>query len=284
MKTRLTCCYMVFISATIMMYSCSSSKNNTQSDLVQAINWQKDSLVIDGNDGDWKTPLTYTDEKLGLTYSFSNDQNNLYIQAISMTETTILRILRAGLTVYLNSHGAKDEAGASGISFPTGNRVKKDGQMLNDRPELQQNRHVALNGVQDYSLFGFRHVKAAENFDYGKTNPDGIEMGVGLNASNALIYELMIPLSSFLNKTDLNTASRKSFAIGFVLETIPGPPGSEGGGVTIGGGIGVGSYGSNGGVGFSAGNGNLATIGGKKSKPARIWKEFLLAREPVVTK
>lgn len=287
MKTRLICCCISFLSATVMVSSCSSSKSGGQSDLPQTLAWQRDSLVIDGDNGDWIKALPYHDEKQGLAYSISNDKDNLYILASTNNEATIQRILRAGLTVYLNSHGVKDEATAAGISFPTGNRVKKDGQILNDRPELQQNKHMALNAVQDYSLFGFYHVKAAENFDYGKTNPDGIELGIGLNSSNALVYELMIPLNSFLNKNELSVASRKSFAIGFVLETIPGEPGSEGGGgISIGGGIGVGSYGSNGGVGVSVGSGNLATIGGggKKAKPFKIWKELYLARTAVATK
>jgi hypothetical protein len=287
MKTRLICCCIGFISATIMVSSCSSSKSNSESDLAQTLAWQKDSLVIDGDDGDWTKALTYHIEKLGLAYSISNDKDNLYILASTNNETTIQRILRAGLTVYLNSHGVKDEASAAGISFPTGNRVKKDGQILNDRPELQQNKHLALSAVQDYSLFGFHRVKAAENFDYGKANADGIELGIGLNSANALVYELMIPLNSFLNKNELSIASRKSFAIEFVLETIPGEPGSEGGGggISFGGGVGVGSYGNSGGVGVSVGSGNLATIGGgKKAKPFKIWKELYLARTAVATK
>ena len=94
-------------------------------------------------------------------------------------ETTIQRILSGGLTVYLNNHGVKDEPGAAGISFPTGNMSRQANKMMNDRPEYRNNKHVALDAVQDYSLFGFNTIKTQQNFDYGKTNAEGIEVSIG---------------------------------------------------------------------------------------------------------
>lgn len=285
MRSKFINCLIVLFALTIIS-SCNSSKNSQQSDIVQTIYWQKDSLTIDGNDADWVKPLPYIDQKQALSYAVSNDNNNLYILATTQNEATILRILRGGLTVYINSHGAKEEAGAAGISFPTGNRIQKDGKLLNDRPELQQDKHIALNAVEDYSLFGFREIKTPANYDFGKSNPEGIELGIGLNSSNELVYEAMIPLSSFLNRNELINLNRKNFAIGFVLENIPGQNGSRGGGgVSIGGGMGLGSFGGGGGFGVSIGSGALANIGGRKQgKPAKIWREFLFTKGPVFTK
>ncbi|MES2005392.1 MAG: hypothetical protein V4450_12810 [Bacteroidota bacterium] len=264
--------------------ACGSSKNVQQNDLVQNMQWQKDSLFADGDDADWKTQLTVLDEKLGMVYALSNDKENLYIRLSSQNEATIQRILRGGLTVLINNHGVKEEAGAAGISFPTGNRVKKGDKLLNERPELQQNKQVALSAVQDYSLFGFHEVKTPGNFDYGQNNPEGIELGIGLNTANALVYEAVVPLSSFLSKTELLNPGRKSIALGFILETVPEQARSRGGGggLSIGGGLGFGSFGSGGGVGLSIGSGSLANIGGKKQgKPAKIWRELVFARTTV---
>jgi hypothetical protein len=269
--------------AALILFSCSSSKQSQSSDMVQTIPWEKDSLVIDGNDGDWISPLALGDEKQLFNYRFSNDKNNLYIQLSTLDENTIQRILRGGLTVYINSHGVAEVAGAAGISFPTGNRVKKEGQLLNDRPELQQDKHIALNSVADYSLFGFKQIKTPENYDYGKPNTEGIEIAVGLNRSNALVYEAMVPLRSFLNANELNSFNRKSVSIGFVVEDIPGQSGSRGGGggFSIGGGIGLGSFGSGGGIGLSIGSDALANIGGrKKGKPVKKWNTVVFSKEP----
>jgi hypothetical protein len=280
MRKEISATYLITVCI-VLCTACSSSKNSQQTDLVQTTHWQKDSLTINGDDADWNRPLPLVDEKLGISYTVSNDKDNLYILATSNNAITIQRILRGGLTVYINTHGVKEEAGAAGIIFPTGNRIQKGDKMLNERPELQQNNHVALSAVGDYSIFGFNHIKSSENYDYGKENPEGIQLAIGLNASNEVVYEAMIPLSAFLNRNELNSNNRKSFAIGFVLDNVPGQAGSRGGGgggVSVGGGLGFGSFGSGGGLGLSIGTGSLGRIGGnKQGKPTKVWKEFVLA-------
>ena len=273
------------VLSSVLLISCGSSKNSSQTDFTRTLNWQKEIPVIDGSDGDWTKPLAFTESKLGLSYTVSNDKENLYIMATSSNESTIQRILRAGLTVYINAHGVKEEAGASGISFPTGNRVQKGERMLNDRPEIQQNKRIALNAVEDYSLFGFHTIKTPENFDYGKRNPEGIELGIGINPSGELVYEALIPLASFLNKNEMTAINRKTIAVEMLIENLPDQPGSQrsgGGGISIGGGLGFGSFGSGGGLGVSIGSGSLGRIGGggnKNGKPVKIWNEFMFARE-----
>ena len=289
MKTAISLTLLIAVIATGILSACSSSKNSQQSDMVQSVPYQKDSLVANGDDGDWPKPLPFFDEKTGLSYTISNDNENLYILATSKNETTIQRVLRGGLTVLINNHGVKEEAGAAGIVFPTGNRVQKGDKILNDRPEMQQNKHVALDAVQDYSLFGFHDIKTPENFDYGKKNAEGIELGIGLNIANELVYEAMIPLSSFLNRIEIININRKSIAVGFMLDNIPGQSNGRGGGggLSIGGGLGFGSFGSGGGMGISIGSGSLGRIGGngnRQSKPTKFWKELLLARAPGTAK
>lgn len=269
----------------VVIASCSSAKNSQSADLVQPIAYQKDTLAVDGDDGDWVKPLPYSDSKLAISYAVTNDKENLYLRITSNNETTIQRVLRGGLTVLINNHGVKEEAGAAGISFPTGNRVQKGDRMLNDKPELQQNKHLALDAVQDYALFGFNTIKTPENFDYGKRNKEGIELAVGLNASNELVYEAAIPYSAFLNKNQLLNPGGKQIAVGFVLDNIPGQQNGRGGGggISIGGGLGFGSFGTGGGMGISIGTGSLGRIGGggnRNGKPSKSWQEIMLARIP----
>lgn len=287
MKKQTALYSLVVMSGLLILSSCGSSRTAQQSDLVQNSQWQKDSLLANGNDTDWTQPFSFTDEKTALTYTVSNDRENVYVLAATANEATIQRILRGGMTLYLNGHGVKETAGAAGISFPTGNRVQKGDQLLNNRPELQQNKKVALGAVEDYSLFGFNNTKTPENFDYGKPNTEGIQLGIGLNTAGALIYEAAIPLSSFLNKAAAANVGRSTIAVGLVIENVPGQPGSRGGGgLSIGGGIGLGSFGSGGGVGLSIGSGSLGRIGGggKQGKATKIWNEVQLARPPAAAK
>lgn len=270
----------------VLLLSCSTVRKGQESSLVQNSYWQKDSLTVNGDNADWTNSFTFTDEKTGLSCIVSNDRENLYLLAATANETTIQRILRGGLTVYINNHGVKEEAGAVGISFPTGNRIQRGDKLLNDRPELQQNKQVALAAVQDYSLFGFPDIKTPENFDYGKSNPMGIQLAIGLNTTGALVYEAAIPLNSILSKAAALNPGRASIALGLVLENVPGQPGSggRGGGLSIGGGLGFGSFGSGGGLGLSIGTGSLGRIGGgnRQGKPTKLWKELMLSRPPVM--
>src|ERR1700740_75508 len=93
----------LYIAAICLIVSCSSSKNSQQTDLVQPSHWQKETLVINGDDSDWTKPLSFTDEKLGFSYTVSNDRENLYLLASSYNNTTIQRRLRAVLAGLINT-------------------------------------------------------------------------------------------------------------------------------------------------------------------------------------
>lgn len=276
----------VYLGSILALVSCAGSKNASQTEPANNGSWQETPLYINGDDGDWSQALAYSDAKLEMNYSVSNDLENLYIRLITGNNETISRILYGGLTLYLNNHGVKDIAGAAGISFPTGNMKNHKGNLLNDRAEYRQNKRVAVNAVQDYSLFGFPSVKTQENYDLSNENPEGIRLGIGLNNAGALVYEAKIPLVSFLSKNDIMLAGRKSFAVGWIIDPLP--PGMNnragGGGISIGGGIGMGSFGGGSGMGISIGSGALGRIGGGgKGKQVKIWKEMVLAK-PFVNK
>ena len=109
-------------------------------------------------------------------------------------------------------------------------------------------------------------------------------MGIGINPAGELVYEAMVPLISFLNKNEINAINRKTIAVEMMIENLPDQPGSQrsGGGLSIGGGLGFGSFGSGGGLGVSIGSGSLGRIGGggnRNGKPTKIWNEFMFARE-----
>ena len=137
--------------------------------------------------------------------------------------------------------------------------------------------------MEDYSLFGFRTIRTPETFAYGQQNGEGIEVAIGMNSAKELIYEAKIPLNSFLTRAAMVNLNRKNFAVGFVLESMPEQPGN-GSGVSVGGGVSLGSYGSGGGVGLSIGTGAIGGLFRKKSKPVKIWREFLFSGEPGTTK
>lgn len=273
-----------FLLITCLLSACSSSRNMEQVPATATAGWQANTLVADGNDNEWIGNMAFYNEKLKMGYSITSDASTLYIRIRTTNEQTQQQILRGGLTVLINSHGVKDEHGAAGISFPTGNPGGKD-NTLSGRPELSNNINIALSNVKDYSLFGFTTVKTVENYDYGRENPEHIEVGIGLNSSHALVYEAAIPFSAVYNESGAINAPGRSIAIGFVLDVAPSQQGrgnGRGSGISFGGGFGLGSFGSGGGMGLSIGTGALGggRQGGGALKQDKIWREIVLAKVP----
>ena len=259
-------------------YGCGSSRSAASNDYAQTTSWQSQPLVVDGSDSDWVKPLPFQDNKQKLSYKVSNDSNNLYIVMSTADEQMQQKIMQGGLTVWINTGAQKTEEGAAGINFPTGASSRRGKAILPIAGPASKNKVMALDQLKDYSLFGFDD-NGVENVDYGKPNNKGIELNIGFNHSNELTYEASVPLKSIFPKSSASTYTRKTIAVGFIIDALPPQPGDRdnGGGVSVGGGLGMGSYGS--GVGLSIGTG-LGRIGGKGSrfKQSKIWQVFTLSR------
>lgn len=275
--------YISLALATIVLagYSCSSSKVSSNAGYPQNNLWQSQPLTIDGDNADWPRPLPYHDDKEKLDYFISNDSTNLYIALSTKDEQTQQKILQGGLTVWLNTTAEKTNQGAAGISFPTGAGRSRGRTTLPISGPAASNKVIALDNVTDYTLFGFSD-KGVESFDYGQANNQGIELKIAFNNAGELIYEAAVPLRAIYPRSGTTRFAGRNIAVGFIIDGIPPQPGDreDGGGVSIGGGVGMGSYGSGGGVGLSIGSGALGRIGGKgkRFKQSKIWQVVSLAK------
>src|ERR1044072_1874418 len=71
--------------------------------------WQQTPVVIDGQNSDWPNPYPLYDEKAKIVYVISNDKENLYISMQTGDEITVLKILRAGMKLYIDPAGGKEQ-------------------------------------------------------------------------------------------------------------------------------------------------------------------------------
>lgn len=290
MKLRIGLSLAVIAIVTLFIASCRSSKSNQEYSFATG-KWQPKPILVDGNDSDWIKPLIYTDTKEKFSYSVTNDKDNLYILMSTSNEQTQQKILEGGMTVWINKQGEKSEEGAAGIAFPTGSRSMEEG-IMRGRPELHSEKKMMLAELKDYILMGFSKERTVENYDYGKTNDEGVEVRINFNSTGELVYEALVPLNAVYSKNNLHSYSGRSIAVGFYIEGLLPQQGSRrgsggGGGVSIGGGFGMGSFGGSG-VGVSIGSGSLGRIGGggrnqQINKQTKVWKEITLAK-PTVTR
>jgi len=262
---------------------CRSSRTDQETATAQTGIWQRTPLLIDGSDNDWIRPLPYHDKKDQLSYSITNDKENLYIMLATGDKQEQQKIIQGGLTVWFNTHGEKEEGNSAGIAFPTDSRNNRDRNLMAAaRPDLAQKNVESLTDLKDYSLFGFNKEQPIQTYEYGARNEQDIEVTVAFNNAGELIYEARVPFKSLFPMISSPAAGRRSIAVGFFMEGIPPQPGQDqgggGSGVSVGGGLGFGSYGGSG-VGISIGTG-LGRIGGRKSqlnKQAKIWQVVNLA-------
>jgi hypothetical protein len=286
MRSRIFYFFMLSIPF-LMMVGCSSSKSTEQTSLSQTAVWQKQPLVIDGSDSDWIKPLTFFDKKEKLNYAVSNDKENIYLMLSTRDPLEQQKILQGGLTVWINTQAQKNETSALGIAFPTDSRNNHDRSiMAAARPDLYRDKINSLADIKDYSLYGFKSGDTVENYDLEQNNDEGIALSLNYNQAGDLVYEAMIPLNAIFPKNNSHNYAGKTLAVGLFIEGIPPSPGSRrsGGGspVSIGGGLGFGSFGGGGGMGLSIGTGSFGRGGSRSDRqlyePNHLWQVLDLAR------
>jgi len=279
----------IFISSVaiilfLTMEGCSSSRKDQQTPVATTGTWQQQPFTIDGLDDDWaNSPLPYLEASEKLKYAISNDGDNIYIRIATKDPMEQQKIIQGGMTVWINYQGQKTNEDAVGIGYPTDSRNSREKTLMAEasRDKNREQRPVTLDDCRDYSLYNFPKEEAIANYEYGHPNNAEVAVKMDFNNTGSLIYEASIPIASVFPK---NNATGKTIAVGIFVEGIPGAPTrnpGDGGGVSVGGGLGFGSFGSGGGVGLSIGSGSLARIGGKKSGPgkqAKIWQVLPVAR------
>ncbi len=296
----------IMLCIVLGLFSCSSSKHSSSKRLPGV--WQVEPVTIDGSNKDWPSPYPEYDEKAAIGYAVSNDKENLYITVETGDPATQLKILREGLTVWIDRKGEKGEETAINYPIPVNKdskeqraprqKVQGEGQqgMGSDRQqkqrmELEDKVRAALDEAKEFSLQGFKSCNL--QFPIMELDTCGIVVRIGLDADNELVWEAKVPLKTFYFKPQVTRADKgKPISICFETTAMKRPPGQQGGG-SHGGGSGfrpsVG-FGGMGGMGMGMGmGGGMHRGGGRNSnqnstdmmepayKSTKTYKKFGLA-------
>ena len=268
-----------------LVCSCGSSRKSQESAASTSSHWQQQPLTIDGSDADWSTKLAYADNVQKLNYDITNDAQNIYIRIATNDQQAQQKIIQGGMTVWINNQAQKEYDHAVGIGFPMETRPTREQDLMRQaQPDKYPSgpTQVKLSDCHQYALYNFGDEEAIANYDYGATNKSGVSVQMGYNAGNTLLYEASIPLASVFPR---GNSIGKSYAVGIYLEGIPGAhdsgPRGGGSGVSVGGGLGFGSFGSGGGLSIGIGTGSLGRNGGNKNsiaKQTKVWQVVDVAR------
>lgn len=216
--------YIFLILIPIIFTSCGSSKNTASA--IKAEPWQETPIVIDGQNLDWPNPYPLYDEKSKISYATSNDGENLYISMQTGDEATEMKILRAGMTLYIDPTGGRDQSVS--VQYPmAGNTTdigtwkprSENNQFSKGRAEHMQK---LIESSRDIAFQGFK------NNCNGATavmqqNDCGIVVRMDMDEYQSLIWEIKIPFKSFYKDRLSPEDMGKPIGICFAINAIPKP-------------------------------------------------------------
>ncbi|MEI6677011.1 MAG: hypothetical protein WCL21_00305 [Mariniphaga sp.] len=169
-----------------------------QSDISKS-RWKTEDITIDGNDKEWTKPLNFYDDKSGLFFAISNDNDRLYFAFSLKDEMKMRKLMNAGWSVELSSKEKRKKFDVS-LIFPAINLMG----MENKKPGSNFERKVPGNPFIKAYQMQFSTVEA-KGFQSGSTeislnNPDGVDVVVGADSAQHLVFEIAIPLNELLSK------------------------------------------------------------------------------------
>ncbi|HEY4194621.1 MAG TPA: hypothetical protein VGM63_03740, partial [Mucilaginibacter sp.] len=123
------------------------------------------NITIDGDLKDWGDSLRYYNQDKQLNYSLANDQDNIYVAIRINDRSEQIRVLRAGLTISIDTRGKKKETYS--ITFPVGDQSV--GAQLQEASDLQSNdvtqqdrddlAKARLTKLREIRVVGFKDIE-----------------------------------------------------------------------------------------------------------------------------
>ncbi len=183
---------LALLVVTFLFTSCSSTIK------VNQLRWQEKSIVVDGINSDWETPLKYHTKDAKIQYSISNDSVNLYFCLMASDDQTQMKILMNGLELALDTIGGKRKHVS--IKFPLAQEKPflDRGNALEGLPDIPKLRNNLLNEANEIEVKGL--PASIGNGRLPVQNNVGIGVHMGWDGYNIMVYEAKIPLSIFLAK------------------------------------------------------------------------------------
>src|ERR1700722_16278136 len=125
--------------------------------------YQTTPVVADGIPDDWTLPLRFANSTYTIQYNITNDTKNVYVFIRPRDEQPMLRMLRAGITVYFDPKG--QNARDMSLHYPL--RKQPD-------PNLRNRDGEPLTNQNDSAL---KSELLLQSDSYGTTGFSGIDNG-----------------------------------------------------------------------------------------------------------
>lgn len=175
------------------------------------------AITVDGKADEWPLNWMVDDEKI-FSYNVCADDQFLYVRVKSSEFFTKRKMAAFGFTLWFDPSGKKKRK--YGLRFPIGgveadermgqlNKEGAPGNSIGERADFQKRADsVMISGLEMLELIGLADdpITATRS---GITN--GIKVAIGMDASEAYVYEAIIPFRSYR----LSRATLAELSVGF---------------------------------------------------------------------
>ena len=207
---------LLFVSVTVL---CINAIAQTEEEPLRAEFIE--NIVLDGDDSDWESAISYYDEGSGLMYSVANDAENIYVLVKATAQMSMTKFTMGGVELWLSADGK--ERRRTGIKYPIP-LTWEERMATRDRNTTREERRNQ-ESQRTYSIMELRGFENIRDKAYAVDELDIQAEYSGRN--NNTIAEYKIPLSAFCTPEQINADN--VFAIGINLNGMQMPNFSGGG-------------------------------------------------------
>lgn len=200
----------------IINNGCNSVKKNTvEKHSKSELNWQDSPLTVDGRSDEWDKSQMEFDGKSNIAYKFTNNANNIYVLLITYDSRTQMKILNGGMSFCIDPAGKKEENAVIDYPFKAQNRSPYFQRVSNNG--MKDEKQSTIINAGEYVLRGFK--TGDRSYSILEKNQAGIQVKIGIDSMNEMVYEAIIPLAGIYNGKNAAAAGR-SFSLGFKINGL----------------------------------------------------------------
>lgn len=214
--------WLVIFSIPFLLITQSKANEATLSDTSKIVH------IIDGNLSEWNLATFETDKETQLIYSFDHDKNYLFLALKVNSVSTQMKMIRQGMSLFLDKKGKKREGMGVIFPLPQGNSLGNYSSGGNGNASQPSNRPTPLDPkLMHENLSRTMILLKVFGFDDQEDKmqivdlPGNVNISFEWNDANELIIEYLIPISFLGKPADLNN---KPIGIGWKINgmSIPG--------------------------------------------------------------
>jgi len=186
-------------------------------------------------------PLRFFDIKSKLQYDISNDDKNLYICIKATDQQSQMKIIKAGMTVGIDTLAKKKPQVE--ILFPFPGVHQQNSPPSENKKEWHRNDSTSQNQRKQFKLqYNEIHLsgfKTPINGILPLHNEYNISVNITWDSLNIMYYKAIIPFKTFYKDSLVNSDSTKIFDFSVTVNALPMQSKGEGSGSHEGGGGGM---------------------------------------------